>query len=81
MCSCGETNSCLMHNGAEYPCNCDAKIPEWANDDGIINAKDILPITEVFYGPLVYETERANFTIGRLKCSGIYLFKLCLIVL
>ena len=45
-------------------------MPIWASDDGLITAKDLLPITGVFYGPLLYESEHANFTIGRLRCSG-----------
>ena len=38
----------------------------------MIKAKDLLPLTEVFYGPLKYDLNRANFTIGRLKCTGKY---------
>ena len=52
-------------------CNCDAKQPEWFDDNGVITAKEILPITGFAYGPLDFDAEQANFTIGRLKCSGI----------
>lgn len=45
-------------------------MPVWAADAGIITAKDILPITGVFYGPLIFDLERANFSIGSLKCKG-----------
>ena len=63
-----------MNNGvAEFECNCDAKLPDWAIDTGIIEAKEILPITEVFYGPLLFDIEKANFSIGSLKCAGKYL--------
>ena len=71
--ACGETNSCLNNGVAEYECNCDAKLPDWAIDTGIIEAKEILPITEVFYGPLLFDIEKANFSIGSLKCAGKYL--------
>ena len=61
----------IENNGqTDFLCNCDANVPEWAADDGFITVKEILPLTEVFYGPLLYDIERANFTIGRLKCSG-----------
>ena len=69
-CFCAETNSCLKYGPVDYTCNCDAKIPEWTMDEGYITAKDILPITELFYGPMLYSAERANFTVGKLYCSG-----------
>merc|ERR1712049_7747 len=31
---------------------------------------DKLPITSFAYGPLKFDIERANVTIGRLKCRG-----------
>ena len=51
-------------------CNCDAKSPIWVFDSGRITAKDLLPIQSFSYGPLIYDLERANVTIGRLTCSG-----------
>ena len=76
-CACGETNSCLSDGVTDFVCNCDAKLPDWTADTGIIESKDILPITEVFYGPLIFDIEKANFSIGWLKCKGliaIYVF-------
>ena len=70
ICTCGLDNSCFSPDGTERNCNCDSKSPEWFNDEGIITAKDILPISSVVYGPLVFNAEVANFTIGPLKCSG-----------
>ena len=52
------------------PCNCDAKLPTWQFDEGIINDKDLLPITEFAYGPLEYDLEEAKVSIGSLKCGG-----------
>ena len=69
VCQCSETNTC----GDSIPdlvCQCDGQDPVWRIDQGTITAKHLLPITSFAYGPLVYEIERANFTIGRLKCSG-----------
>ena len=72
LCSCGETNSCLGEGSKEFNCNCDASYPIWASDAGIIDAKEILPITQVFYGPLNMEFSKANYTIGGLKCKGMF---------
>ena len=66
-CKCGEDQSCL---DPLLACNCDAKSPVWALDSGRITAKDLLPIQSFSYGPLIYDLERANVTIGRLICSG-----------
>ena len=71
VCSCAEDDSCLSNEVTTFPCNCDANLPIWAQDIGYITAKDLLPITQVFYGPLLYDSEKANFTLGRLRCSGI----------
>ena len=51
-------------------CNCDAKLPDWQVDEGIITDKNLLPITEFAYGPLEYDLEEAKVSIGSLKCSG-----------
>ena len=63
----GVNQTCIEPN---LPCNCDAKIPEWQVDEGIITDKDLLPITEFAYGPLEYDLEEAKISIGSLKCSG-----------
>ena len=52
------------------PCNCDAKLPDWQVDEGMITDKDLLPITEFAYGPLEYDLEKAKVSIGNLRCSG-----------
>ena len=41
-----------------------------ANDAGLITAKELLPMTGVFYGPLLYDSQNATFTVGRLRCTG-----------
>ena len=63
----GVNHTCIEPN---LPCNCDAKLPDWQVDEGIITDKDLLPITEFAYGPLEYDLEEAKVSIGSLKCSG-----------
>ena len=48
-----------MNNGAsEESCNCDAQVPLWAQDLGIITATELLPISSLLYGPLQFEIEQ-----------------------
>ena len=61
---------CLKDGVTIKPCNCDARVPQWTNDVGVITAKDLLPIQEVYYGPILYNSVKANFTIGQMKCHG-----------
>ena len=48
--------------------NCDFKNPEKFSDVATITQKDLLPITSVSYGPITYELQAANATIGPLIC-------------
>ena len=66
----GESDTCVASNVPNIDCNCDSNDPTWYNDQGIITSMDKLPITAFSYGPLELEIERANVTIGRLKCQG-----------
>ncbi len=70
VCACNEDNSCMGSEPIVNTCNCDADDPTWANDFGVITTKEILPISGFAYGPLALDNEQANFTIGKLKCSG-----------
>ena len=54
----------------QLSCNCNAKLPEWQFDEGVITDKNLLPITQFSYGPLEYDLEEAKVSIGSLKCSG-----------
>ena len=72
LCQCGEDNSCV-DSSLDLVCNCDSKSPVWNSDKGRITAKELLPIKSFSYGPLVYDVERANVTIGRISCTGMYL--------
>ena len=69
-CQCYDTKSCLNNLVIKNKCNCDALLPTWTQDNGIISAKDLLPISSVKYGPLTFDLKRANFTLGPLRCSG-----------
>ena len=66
----GESDTCVASNVPNIDCNCDSNDPTWYTDQGIITSMDKLPITAFSYGPLEFEIERANVTIGRLKCQG-----------
>ena len=66
----GETNSCIDSDIPDIKCNCDVKQPTWDVDEGRIFSKELLPVTGFQYGPLEFDLERANITIGRLECSG-----------
>ena len=66
-CQCGIDKTCIEPN---VPCNCDAKLPTWQADEGIITDKEQLPIVEFAYGPIKYDLEKAKLSIGHLKCSG-----------
>ena len=67
LCQCGVNQTCVV---PELACNCDAKLPVWQADEGIITDKELLPITEFAYGPMKYDLEQAKVSIGSLKCSG-----------
>ena len=69
VCQCGEEQSCV-DSTLDLVCNCDSKSPTWYSDNGRITAKDLLPIESFHYGPLEFDLERANVTIGRLTCTG-----------
>ena len=66
-CQCGLDRSCVLPN---LLCNCDAKLPTWQVDEGVITDKKHLPIVEFAYGPVRYDLEEAKVSIGSLKCSG-----------
>ena len=51
--------------------NCDFKNPEKFSDVATITQIDLLPITSVSYGPITYEFQAANASIGPLTCYPI----------
>ena len=49
--------------------NCDSKRPVWQTDSGSINEKELLPITAIKYGPLLYAEEMGKVKVGPLECN------------
>ncbi|CAG0885455.1 unnamed protein product [Darwinula stevensoni] len=66
-CNCGLSGNCTDTN---FPCNCDAKPPHWESDSGAITNATALPITELRFGGLQFEGQKANYTLGGLTCRG-----------
>ena len=66
-CQCSENSTCVE---PMLPCNCDANLPTWQFDEGVITDKNRLPITEFAYGLMKYELQEAKVSIGSLKCFG-----------
>ena len=55
-----------------HDCNqCDSKRPEWMEDVLVSEDLDLLPMKSFVYGPLEFDMEKANFSIGRLSCHGL----------
>merc|ERR1719362_1490928 len=51
--------------------NCDNKRPVWQTDSGSINEKELLPITAMKYGPLLYAEEMGKVKVGPLECISL----------
>ena len=49
---------------------CNLKNPVWQVDTGLIEDKDLLPITSIRYGGLEFEAQKAIIKVGGLKCIG-----------
>ena len=62
-CSCSLSGSC-----PKTKCNCDANDGVWRKDEGLLNEKDYLPISEVRFGDTGHSSEKGYHTIGKLKC-------------
>ena len=52
-------------------CQCNSKKPEWMEDEMSTEDLNLLPMKSFVYGPLKYDLEEANVSIGRLSCSGL----------
>ena len=66
--------SWVDRNGIEHKVtldsnNCDSKRPVWQTDSGSINEKELLPITAIKYGPLLYAEEMGKVKVGPLECN------------
>merc|ERR1712062_640496 len=52
-------------------CQCNSKKPVWMEDEISTEDFNLLPMKSFVYGPLKYDLQRANVSIGRLSCSGL----------
>ncbi|XP_047444434.1 contactin-associated protein-like 2b isoform X2 [Mugil cephalus] len=66
-CSCGIEHNCT---DPKYYCNCDADLPSWREDAGLLVYKDHLPVSQVVVGDTRRAGSEAKLTIGPLKCQG-----------
>ena len=57
-------------NGANDKCNCDANDNIWRSDDGDLNDKTTLPVTELRFGDTGHVVEKVIYKVGALKCWG-----------
>ncbi|CAG0899890.1 unnamed protein product [Darwinula stevensoni] len=67
ICKCRHSGNCTLSN---LPCNCDARAPRWESDSGAITNETALPVTELRFGGLPFEGQKANYTLGGLTCKG-----------
>ncbi|CAG0889756.1 unnamed protein product [Darwinula stevensoni] len=67
MCNCGLTGNCV---DPTFSCNCDAEAPQWEYDACTIINRTALPITELRFGGLLFDAQKANHTLGALVCKG-----------
>ena len=48
---------------------CDLKNPAWESNQGEINDKNQLPITNIKYGPMGYELAKVKIVVGPIVCQ------------
>ena len=64
-CACVVNNSCPC---SSCFCNCDRNDDKWREDVGLLTNKKHLPVTQLRFGDTGDEGEKANHTLGSLKC-------------
>ncbi|CAG0896084.1 unnamed protein product [Darwinula stevensoni] len=67
LCHCGLSGYCINR---KLPCNCDAVAPESENNSGTITNSTALPITELRFGGLYFQGQKADYKLGGLVCRG-----------
>ena len=50
--------------------SCNLNLPVWSSDVGQIVDTSLLPVTGIAFGPLPYQLQQANITVGALKCKA-----------
>ncbi|EFX82286.1 hypothetical protein DAPPUDRAFT_241573 [Daphnia pulex] len=66
-CQCGLDGNCVE---SFTKCNCDSAAPEQLADSGVINDKEILPVTRLNFGRTGQEYSSGVHTLGRFECTG-----------
>ncbi|CAG0893240.1 unnamed protein product [Darwinula stevensoni] len=67
VCNCGLSKKCIHRSSS---CNCDAEAPQWESDTGTIRNRTALPITELRFGGLQFDGQKASHNLGGLVCRG-----------
>ena len=71
ICSCHfSEEGCVSEDTLNNTCNCDSNVPITLFDDGCITNSSALPITELKFGGLNYETQLGFHTLGKFSCGG-----------
>ena len=71
VCSCHfSEEGCVSEDTLNNTCNCDSNVPITLFDDGCITNSSALPITELKFGGLNYETQLGYHTLGKFSCGG-----------
>nr|XP_020462117.1 contactin-associated protein-like 2 isoform X2 [Monopterus albus]XP_020462118.1 contactin-associated protein-like 2 isoform X2 [Monopterus albus] len=66
-CACGIDRNCT---DPKYDCNCDADLPQWRDDSGLLVYKEHLPVSQVAVGDTSRPGSLAKLTVGPLRCQG-----------
>uniref|UniRef100_A0A3Q3NKW7 Contactin associated protein 2a n=1 Tax=Mastacembelus armatus TaxID=205130 RepID=A0A3Q3NKW7_9TELE len=66
-CACGMDRNCT---DPKYDCNCDADLPQWREDSGLLIYKEHLPVSQVAVGDTNRPGSLAKLTVGPLRCQG-----------
>ena len=61
---------CINEDTLSNTCNCDSKVPADLFDEGYIDNSTALPITELKFGGMDYESQSGFHTLGKLSCGG-----------
>ena len=67
VCACDAAGNCITER---VTCNCDQSLAEWLADEGILSDSDALPVRELRFGGLEFDSQQAQFQLGSLSCSG-----------
>jgi hypothetical protein len=67
VCACDAAGECLSEM---VKCNCDSAAPEWLSDEGVLTDAAVLPVAELSFGGLLFDSQAAQFQLGPLMCSG-----------